>query len=180
LPGASEQRKQVPGYQQFSKLSPPYGIKTPCPQTYNLTSQSGAKTGLFSHQGPVVNTKMEPCCPPRKLSPRFVAKTQNRSNCGALFFPFSGVPEGVFLKSIFVLSGTRPGPRRPLWARIRIGGVQENPGFLIHSEMREVLRLPVRLYPIYPGSGKRGFPYRLPARHFQNPVPDPDPLPKYC
>src|SRR5208337_136828 len=65
----------------------PYGIKTPCPQTYNLASQSGAETGLFSHQGPVVNTKMEPYCPPRKLSPRFVAKIQNRLNCGALYFP---------------------------------------------------------------------------------------------
>ena len=108
------------------------------PQTNGLAPQSGAETGLFSHQGPVVNTKMEPCCPPRKLSLRFVAKTQNRSNCGALFFPFSGVLEGVFLKSIFVSSGTQSGPRRLLWARIRIGGVQENLGLLIHSEMSEV------------------------------------------
>jgi hypothetical protein len=105
---------------------------------------------------------MEPCCPPRKLSPRFVAKNQNRSNCVALYFPFSGVLEGVFFWSNFVSSGTESGPRRPLWARIRIGGVQENPGFLIHFEMREVLRLHVQSYAVCPGSGKRGFPYRSP------------------
>ena len=74
----------------------PYGTKPLCPQTYGFAHQSGADTGLFSPQGPVVNTKMEPCCPPRKLSPRFVAKIQNRSNCGALYFPFSGILEGVF------------------------------------------------------------------------------------
>ena len=117
----------------------PYGIKTSCPHTYNLAPQSGAKTGLFFHQGLVVNTKMEPFCPPRKLSPRFGAKFQNRSNCGALYFPFSGVLEGVFFWSNFVLSGTRSGPRRPLLARIWIGGGQENLGLLIQSEMREVL-----------------------------------------
>ena len=107
----------------------PYGTKPSCLQTYGLNYKSGAGTGIFSYQGPVVNTKMGPFCPPRKLFPRFAAKFQNRSNYGALYFPFSGVLEGVFFKSIFVTSGTRSGPRRPLWAGIRIGSVQKNPGF---------------------------------------------------
>lgn len=59
--------------------------------------QSGAETGLFSHQGPVVNTKMEPVCPPRELSPRFAAKITNRANFRALYFPFNGVLEKMFL-----------------------------------------------------------------------------------
>jgi hypothetical protein len=78
------------------------GKKTPCHQTYGLAPESGAEKGLFSHQVPVVNTKMEPFCPPRKLSPRFVAKIQNRPNYGALYFPFSGVLEGAFYWSNLV------------------------------------------------------------------------------
>ena len=68
-----------------------------------------------------------------------MAKIKNRSNCGALYFPFNGVLEGVFFWPDFVSSGTRSGPRRPLWVRIRIGGVQENVGLLIQSEISEVL-----------------------------------------
>ena len=52
-------------------------------------------------------------------------------------------------------------------------GSAGNLRFLIHSEMREVLRLPVRSYAVCPGSGKRGSPYRFPACHFRNYFPVP-------
>jgi hypothetical protein len=58
--------------------------------------QSGAETGLFSHQGRAVNTKMDLFCPPCELSTGFVVKIINRANFRELYFSFSGVLQRVF------------------------------------------------------------------------------------
>jgi hypothetical protein len=69
---------------------------------------------------------MELFCSPQKLSLRFVVKIPNRVNFGALHFLFSGVLQEVFFsRPGDYLAPDRP-PGMPLWARIRIGDIQEN------------------------------------------------------
>jgi hypothetical protein len=53
--------------------------------------QSGAETGLFSYQDPMVNTKIEPVVLHGNYLRDLWRKPENRSNSGALYFPFGGV-----------------------------------------------------------------------------------------